>query len=231
MSLPKLNKYASEHYDFHYVSGSNAERDIEKIAKIQENCFEDICNFLNVSPTFKIQYFLLETPELVGEIYGDYDPCNGFANPPNEIYAVYNEKVKCIGYHEDAHIISYLINRPHSNFLREGLAMYFDKTWWDKTNEEWVKMIIKDNKYLKIEKLIQNDYFLTHSDEITYPIAGAFIKYLIDNYGKDLFISIYKYKCDDLLGKIENSYDNNIEIIEKEFLESLYFHELLENKY
>lgn len=129
MSLPKLTKYASEHYDFHYVIGSNAERDIKKIVMIQENCFEDICKFLNVYPTFKIQYFLLETPELVGEIYGDHDPCNGVANPPNEIYAVYNKKVKCIGYHEDAHIISYLINRPYSNFIREGLAMYFDKTW------------------------------------------------------------------------------------------------------
>lgn len=68
MRLPKLTKYASEHYDFHYVIGSFAERDIEKIATIQENCFQDICNFLNVYPILKIQYFLLETPELVGEI-------------------------------------------------------------------------------------------------------------------------------------------------------------------
>lgn len=222
MSLPKLNKYSSEHYDFHYVTGSMAERDIEKIAIIQENCFKEICIFLNVYPNFKIQYFLLETPELVGEIYGDYDPCNGFANPPNEIYAVYNEKVKCIGYHEDAHIISYLLNKPYSIFLREGLAMYFDKIWWDKTNEEWVKIFKKNGKYLKIKKLIENDFFLKNSDEITYPIAGAFIKYLIDNYDKDLFISIYKYKGDDLLRKIESSYSNKIEKIEKKFLELLY---------
>jgi len=31
---------------------------------------------------------------------------------PNEIYAVYNDKVKCIGFHEDAHIISYNIAVP-----------------------------------------------------------------------------------------------------------------------
>jgi hypothetical protein len=31
MSLPKLIKYASKHYDFHYVTGSIAEKDIEKI--------------------------------------------------------------------------------------------------------------------------------------------------------------------------------------------------------
>jgi len=39
---------------FIIVTGLNAERDTEKIAKIQENCFEDICNFLNIYPAFKI---------------------------------------------------------------------------------------------------------------------------------------------------------------------------------
>ena len=80
-----------------------------------------------VSPQFQINYYLLETPKLVGKMYGDNVPCNGFANPPNETYAVYNEKVKYIGYYEDAHIISYILNKPQSVFLREGLAMYFDK--------------------------------------------------------------------------------------------------------
>ena len=53
---------------------------------------------------------------------------------------------------------------------------------------------IDNNKYFKIRILLNNDFYLDHSDEITYPIAGAFIKYLIDNYGIDLFISIYKFK-------------------------------------
>lgn len=30
MSLLKLNKYSSEHYDFHYVTGSMVERDIRE---------------------------------------------------------------------------------------------------------------------------------------------------------------------------------------------------------
>jgi len=43
---------------------------------------------------------LLETPELVGKIYGDNDPCNGFANPPDEIT-----------YPEAGAFVKYLINR------------------------------------------------------------------------------------------------------------------------
>lgn len=37
MSLTKLTKYASEQYDFHYVIGSNKERDIKRIVMIEEN--------------------------------------------------------------------------------------------------------------------------------------------------------------------------------------------------
>jgi hypothetical protein len=203
------------------MKGSLAEKDIDKIANIQEICFQDICDFLNVAPPYKIKYYLLETPELIGEIYGDNDPCNGYANPPDEIYAVYNEKVKCIGYHEDAHIISYALNMPQSIFLREGLAMYFDKVWWNKPNDEWVRILIKSNRYLNIKDLLQNDLFLNHSDEITYPIAGAFVKYLINRYGKELFISVYSYKGYDLLGEIECKYKQKIELIEESFLKSL----------
>ncbi len=221
MNLPKLYKHTSEHYNFYFAKDSLAEKDIEIIKNIQEKCYKEITSFLNVNPTFKINYFLLETPELVGKIYGDNDPCNGFANPPDEIYAVYNEKIKCIGYHEDAHIISYILNKPKSNFLREGLAMHFDNVWWSKSNDEWVRIFIKTDKYLNIKNLVQNDFFLSYADEITYPIAGAFVKYLINRYGKERFISVYSYKGYNLLSEIEKVFKSELEQIEKDFLDSL----------
>jgi len=221
MNLPKLYKYTSEHYNFNFAKDSLAETDIEIIKNIQEKCYKEITSFLDVNPTFKINYFLLETPELVGKIYGDNDPCNGFANPPDEIYAVYNDKVKCIGYHEDAHLISYILNKPHSIFLREGLAMYFDKVWWNKSNDEWVRIFLKSDRYLNINNLIQNDFFLNHSDEVTYPISGAFVKYLINRYGKERFISVYSYKGYNLLGEIEKIFKTELDQIEKDFLDFL----------
>lgn len=125
-----MKHYESKHYVFHYMPGSQAELDIVKIAAEQEVCFQYICNVLDLEPSFKIKYYLYNTPEELGRIYGDNEPCNGFAKMPDEIYAVYNETVKCIGFHEDAHIISYTINRPDSPAIREGLAMYFDRKWW-----------------------------------------------------------------------------------------------------
>jgi len=77
--------------------------------------------------------------------------------------------------------------------------MYFDNVWWSKSNDEWVRIFIKTDKYLNIKNLVQNDFFFSHADEITYPIAGAFVKYLINRYGKERFISVYSYKGYNLL--------------------------------
>ena len=84
---------SSKNYDFHYFKDSIAERDIDKISELQEDCFEEICETLKINPEIRIQYFLVDNPELVGVIYGDNEACNGFAEAPNKIYAVYNEKI------------------------------------------------------------------------------------------------------------------------------------------
>ncbi|MFA7561563.1 MAG: hypothetical protein WCY80_05620, partial [Candidatus Izemoplasmatales bacterium] len=101
------------------------------------------------------------------------------------------------------------------------LAMYFDKVWWNKSNDEWVRLLLKSDRYLSIIDLIQNDFFLNHTDEITYPIAGAYVKYLINRYGRELFISVYTFKGYDLLSEIERTYATKIEQIENDFLDSI----------
>ena len=94
--------FETEHYIFRYGAGTAAERDIEKIAALQESCFSHICAVLGLTPDFRIEYFLCDSPEEVGRICGDDEPCNGFADLPNRIYAVYNDAVQCVGFHEDA---------------------------------------------------------------------------------------------------------------------------------
>lgn len=213
-----MQKISSEHYDFHYLKGSVAERDINKIVTLQENCFREICSLLSIQTKIRIQYYLVDTPELVGEIYGDNEACNGFASPPNEIYAVYNDEIKCIGHHEDAHILSYTINRPNSGFIREGLAMYFDRYWWDKTNEQWVQIFLNEGKYISVEKLLSDNIFYEYSDAVTYPIAGAFTRFLIDSYGIEKYILFYKYTGRDFSKSFKEIYLKEIEDIEEGFI-------------
>lgn len=79
------NKVESENYIFNYLEGSIAEKEIKEIINIQEGCFRYITNTLNVDFKGKIEYYLCETAKQVGELYGDNEPCNGFARRPNKI--------------------------------------------------------------------------------------------------------------------------------------------------
>ena len=199
--------YASAHYDFHFLSGSIAERDILKIAETQENCYGHITSFLGFEPDFRLQYHLFDTPEDVGKAYAalfddeDDSPCNGFTCKPCDIYAVYNDDVKCIGMHEDTHIISYYKGCPSYNFIKEGLAMYMDREWWGKPNEHWA--LAHTEKGFRPSMMLENEQFFSFPEEITYPLSGAYTAFLISAIGAESFLRDIYYNKSSLKDSIE----------------------------
>lgn len=213
-----LGKQISEHYIFHYHINSKAEVDISEIINVQEGCFKYISNVLGIEFQDKIEYYLCNSKEEVGEFYGDNEPCSAFASEPNKVYAVYNEDSKCIGFHEDAHVISYQINIPKSTSLREGLAMFFDKKWWGISNFEWVQYYLKSNQYQSVVKLLEDSDFYQVDCRISYPIMGFFTEYLILTYGINKYIKFYSYKGEDFIGYFQSCYGKSIHEMEEEFI-------------
>lgn len=210
-----MKRFETEHYIFHYGSGSVAERDIVQIAATQEACFRHICALLDVKPDFRIQYFLCDSPEEVGHIYGDDDPCNGFASPPDKIYAVYNEEVQCIGFHEDAHILSYTIKRPNCPAIREGLAMYFDRKWWGIHNLDWTGYYLKTGRFLPVDGLLDREFFISYDCHLTYPIMGAFTDWLISRWGMERYLGMYRQQ--DMILAMEQVYGKSPAELNREF--------------
>ena len=210
--------YTTDHYIFHYHKNSVAEKEIAAIANTQEACFVQITKQLDVSFPMEIEYFLCNSADEVGMYLEEKTPCNGFADWPNKIYAVYSDKVKCIGAHEDAHIISFQINCPNSAFLREGLAMYFDKVWWSISNEKWSKYYLELNMVPEISDLLEDEYFFTLECEQSYPIAGCFVSWMIDRYSKDMFLEIYR-EAGDYAKKLEEKLQKSSQEMNRMFQE------------
>lgn len=153
---------------------------------------------------------------MVGQAYGDNEPCNGFAALPDRIYAVCNENVQCIGMHEDAHVISYRINRPGSAAIREGLAMFFDRMWWGISNTEWAVYYLRNGKIPPLRVLLDDECFFDMSDVLTYPIMGAFTEYLILTYGIDIYLDLYARKGALTLAFAEE-YGRSVEKLDEDF--------------
>ena len=210
-----MRRFESDHYIFYFGEETKAAQDIETISEYQENCFQYICAVLGVIPKFKIEYYLCDSPEEVGRIYGDNDPCNGFAAPPNTIYAVYNEDIQCIGFHEDAHLISYVINRPDCPAIREGLAMYFDRKWWGIQNMDWTCYYLKTHRFVPVNRLLDKEYFFSQECVISYPIMGAFTDWLIALYGINRFLEMYQEH--DMEAAMSRVYNKSPEKLNLEF--------------
>ena len=210
-------QFETEHYIFNYAVNSSAERDIAEIAAYQESCYRHICNVLKVKPHFKINYFLCETPDEVGRIYGDNEPCNGFTVAPDTIYAVYNQQIKCIGFHEDAHIISYCIHRPDCPAIREGLAMLFDRKWWGIHNIDWTGYYLENGRYISVDLLLDKNTFFAEDCSITYPIMGAFTDWLISSYGIDQYLLLYQQ--DDIAAAMKAVYGQTPSELHSDFIE------------
>lgn len=215
----------TEHYIFHYKADSLAEKEIQQVIELQEGCFKEITDKLEFIPKVKIIYWLCDTREEVMHISGFEYETNGVSffeleNPT--IYAVYNEDVKCVGAHEDAHAISYQWSYTYSVAMLEGLAMYFDKEWWSIPNELCTRVYLEDKKYERVESLILGDYesFLEIEDRISYPIMGAFTAFLIDTYGIEKFKSVYE-EDEDFSQRFRETYKKELCVLEDEFVESI----------
>lgn len=112
--------YKTKHYIFHCANNKIAENDIEIIAKAQEEAYENITKVLNIKYESIINYYLVNTPEEVAKLTRYPYPVNGLACFSNKsIYAVYNDEIKCIGPHEDAHLISETFGMSDLDFLCE----------------------------------------------------------------------------------------------------------------
>lgn len=221
----RAETYVSEHYVLHFQSGSLAENDSEWIAQNQERCFSQICAVLQIDYQEKIHYYFSESPMEIGRVFWEEGThCNGVALCGREqakIYAVYNETVKCIGAHEDTHLISFLLNYPESDFVVEGLAMFMDGLWWGVTNDQWAAYFKQKRPEISVLKLLDNDIFAKEGCVITYPIAGAFTAYLIDTYGIEKYLNLYKYKEDEYEGIFVSIFKSSVSEIEENFWQKI----------
>lgn len=214
----------TEHYVFHYKSGSLAEKEIQEVSELQERCFQEITGELGFAPENKVVYWLCDSKKELMHMSGFEYETNGVTlldqdNPT--IYAVYNEEVKYVGYHEDAHVIAAEYAYPKSIALIEGLAMYFDKEWWGIPNELCTRVYLEDKTYQRLRYMIRDDeFFYRVDDRICYPVMGAFTAFLIHEYGMDKYKEVYQ-ECDEWGKAFQRIYGKSLHDLEIEFREMI----------
>ncbi|MHC4456676.1 MAG: M56 family metallopeptidase [Planctomycetota bacterium] len=198
--LPLLETRTTKHFDIYYFKDSTAEREIEQIVNEKEKGFAEICQFLGRDSDVRIRMIFFEDGET--KRYATAHQGAGWAFG-NTIVEVYNEEEKLDPYHETVHILMGPYGGPPAMFT-EGFATYMSERLGAHGLENLgggeaslygrVRELKEKDEWIELEELV------TYTDigpewsrpPISYAEAGAFVKFLIDSYGKDKFLRAYK---------------------------------------
>lgn len=198
----------TEHLRFHFQTPSEI-NDLEKFAQLREDAFLKISKDLNPSLPKKIDFFVWNNAE---EPKQKFFITLGFANP--EFACVYTHKNQTVG-HEITHVITHYTGKvaEKTGLINEGVAVYFNQN--NTSNLDQVKVLMKKNSINEISvKKIWKDWQSINQD-ISYPLAGAFIEEFVNKFGfetlkKILLNQTYK-NAKNLLGDSLDSFITDFE--------------------
>lgn len=197
----------TQHFNFHFQNNSKVKL-IDNYVSDHEKGFKTINNFFKSDLPKKIDLFIWNYSSdaehsgigKLGYAVSEYCLC----------HKVYNQTVG----HEISHIIAnYFDNIEYkTGLINEGTAVFFDLTSENKLL--LAKQRINENKLksLSIKSLWSN--WKSVKPEISYPISGAFIKFLIDSEGKEKFLNLYKNQSYE---NAKTIYGEKLNIIISEF--------------
>jgi beta-lactamase regulating signal transducer with metallopeptidase domain/tetratricopeptide (TPR) repeat protein len=212
--LPKMEKRSTEYFDIYYGKGSTAEKDIERIASDREAGHRTICDFLGTKSHTRIKLILFESEETKWSETGHQGRGWQYGNTMVEVY---NEQEQLDPYHETTHVLMGPFGNPPALFV-EGFAVYLAERLGAHALEdlgggqakiyERVKLLKENGELINLRELLT--YTEIGSKEtrppVAYAEAASFVKFLIDQYGKDKFMQAYKTlrNSDDTTGQEEN---------------------------
>lgn len=197
----------TENIIFHFQNGTSISNKEQYITERQK-AFSNINTFFQSDLPKKIDFFVWKSND---EAIKVLNKSLGFSKPKYCISHNRNNQTKG---HEIAHNISFWLEKGNkrNRLINEGIGVYFDQT---NTNRlEKAKNTIPNQK-IDIKELWINGNKL--SEQILYPIAGAFVEYLI-SLDKEKFIELCKnqsYENAELiygteLGKIISEFNKKL---------------------
>ncbi|MEN6371493.1 MAG: hypothetical protein ABFD64_05710 [Armatimonadota bacterium] len=225
--LAKTLTFNTQHFEVHYYKNSTAERELDSLAQAREQGYTQIVEFLGIpglSDDCKILLFLFE--DMKTKLLDTGYIGHGFAEG-RIIGEIYNKESRLDPYHETIHILMSPYGEPPA-ILNEGIAVYMSELFGGTSVLHHFLGGRDQPLYARVRDLKQKGDWISLKELLTYPEigpeesrpmisyveAGAFVKFLIETFGKDKFLDAFK--------KLANPKDPQIHRQNKEELERVY---------
>ncbi len=228
-----FTKKGSDHLEVYYFPSSLAERAIDDILRSREGAYTEITRFFDLDFPSTIRLYLFPDEETKYSVTGHKGPGGGF---DNLIIEVYNDSIQLDPFHELVHVLGYKTGHPPA-LLDEGLAIYLSEElgnsafftlvgYPDKSINETLRLLAKKVKLISLSTLFSYNDISEASDVVlAYVQSASFVKYLIENYGREIFLELFAETRLNEIAENKNRfaklYKMGLTRVEQEWLESL----------
>jgi hypothetical protein len=135
-------------------------------------------------------------------------------------------------YRREQHEVTHVLmnnGRAPACWLAEGIAMLMTETWHGADLRDAVRQLIAQGRYVPMATLVQDRAFNRIDTDVTYPEAGAFVRFLVQTRGLPTFVELYRkaprtYEDPDatrLRDLFAKAYGAGVEAIEEAWLKEL----------
>ncbi|MCZ6601427.1 MAG: hypothetical protein O6952_00310, partial [Planctomycetota bacterium] len=176
---PAWKTAETEHYRYHWLAGDAV---WEQARKYNERSYVLVSEFFERRDPVKVAYYKYPDRDTKEEYTGN----RGNAHIRGEdIHSIWPSDR-----HEIVHILCREWGDPPA-ILGEGIAVYLSGKWLGKSLKEAGREVAAGGKWVSIANLLDTGKFRSHSDLLTYPIAGSFVQWLVETRGKETLRKLY----------------------------------------
>lgn len=208
-------KHETQHFTIYYSPGIE-ESEKKNISLQHEYHYMDIHNKYGLSVDDKIVSYIFSDGKEKRKLFGaeNADVAKTWSN---SIFLNVDNYFNSLR-HELAHIFSakfgvtpFKVAAWFNPALIEGFAMAIEDNYDDNTNH-YLAWLAKQSGYsIPLESLFSGFTFFTKASSFSYIVSGSFTQFLIDKYGIEKFINIYRGE------DFQKVYKKNISQLEEEY--------------
>lgn len=165
---------------------------LSEISRRLGGTMENIHRFLGIESVAKrIDYHIYPSCEDKGLITRS-TKLSEYRLPQHAVHSVITDGMRGDNSFQDAALIlrSHL-GQPKQSVLEMGLAIYFSNNWQMQGYEYWASRLHQSGNATPLADLLDNNMLRQESELVMPPLAGTFVAYLLEAYGKETFLQNY----------------------------------------
>ncbi|MDX2247788.1 MAG: glycoside hydrolase TIM-barrel-like domain-containing protein [Bacteroidia bacterium] len=187
-STPRLT---SAHLRLFVHSDTIAETTVNNLMARCEKNLENLQKFTGIIPNITLDYHIYGSAQNQGLITERMEQSFALTESA-EIHTLLNDDYKGNFEATETRIFfRQFYGQPQVLALEEGLSVWFSPQWQKKGYAYWSSRLFESNNLLSLVQLTDNEYFQQESPLIRGALAGSFVDFLVELWGKESFLKKY----------------------------------------